>query len=273
MRTRETAEMAMSSGTSMAASSPHVAKGNETAREVKRRKRKKKGAEKRAVTIAKQNAARIERREAELRAAVQDNIATQMRTEQEAAEKKARCFDVILATLKREGYTWGDLVEWIARPSSDRSLARWEGLFRNGKQVKRILDLWAWKNSPDSRVHVKNWAIQYMGKLVSEEAQAVTQSNILQTRSLDLDDNFLRSFDLASIHDRIRGLCPAMTSVLRMFSTTHRQWKALEKNNHTAEGRERIVKQLDRTNTVSNIPITYLTLFLFGDAEGRCGNG
>ncbi len=244
----------VSTSTTMLASSPWVSNANETTPEVRKRKRKKKSEAKRAVTVAAQIAACDDQRAAELRAAVQENIAAHLHAQEEAAEVKAKCFNGILQTLEQHGYTWGDLVEWISRPSSKRATARWEGLFRNRKQVATILDLWAWKTSLDSRAQVKDWAVNFVGAIVSKEAQSVTAGNILQTRALELDDTFLRAFDLTRVYDQVRALCPSMTSVMRAFSTTERQRKAVAKRaTGSNQDWECVIKQLERTDIVSHL--------------------
>ncbi len=254
LRTPQAAQTILHSpttGTSFVPSSPWVHNSTETTPQVKRRKSKAASQKTRVATITVQNAARDEAREDDLRAAIQANITERLRQEHNAAEAKVRCFDAILDTLKHEGYTWGDFVEWISRPSSDRRLARWEGLFRKPDQVEKILDLWAWKGPPRCRTRIQDWGVKYIGWVVSNEAAYVTRTGPLQTRTINFDDSFVRLFELSAIHDRIRAMCPSMTAILRMFCTTPRQRKDALQPAATERERFRANRQLERTETVS----------------------
>ncbi len=236
-------------------SSPWIARGTETAYEVKRRKTVKKSQAKRAHTLAAHSAAREVAHEEELQCVLQANADADLEAERLAEAAKVRCFERVLDTLAREGHTWGDFVEWISRPSSRRQAVRWDGLFRARSQAARILDMWAWKSSPASRRQVHNWAVEYVGRIVSKEGDAVTKSKLLQSRSVAITDSFLVSFDLASIHDRIRSLCPSMTAIMRNFSTTSRQQKTETKVPASARERRAQDARRERKDTVARSPI------------------
>ncbi len=239
-------------------SSPWVSNSVETTPQVIRRKARAKAQEARVRTMAAQTAERDRDREAELRAGLRAVLEARAEAEAEAQRASAAamevCFDRILASLAQEGYTWGDLVEWVSRPSSGRRADRWAGLFRNRTQLSRILNLWAWKGTQDMRRQVQEWAVGYMGRIVSAEAEQVTKQGVLQSRRLNIDDSFLRSFDLSGVHDRIRTLCPCMSTLLRSFSTTRRQAREDARELSTQKERDLRDKQRERKDTVCYSP-------------------
>ncbi|EJF61026.1 hypothetical protein DICSQDRAFT_41746, partial [Dichomitus squalens LYAD-421 SS1] len=151
-------------------------------------------------------------------------------------------FRDVLQNLELHGQTWGDFVEWISMPTSGVAKERYDGLFKNRdrqtgeSQVARILDLWTTKNSQTGRRDVHGWATKYLGKVVSEEANAVTRDGVLMTRRQPITGQFFLALTLSSIHQKIRELCPTMTIILHAFSTTQRQQKA---NIAAQSGREK----------------------------------
>ncbi|RDX50743.1 hypothetical protein OH76DRAFT_1348447 [Lentinus brumalis] len=182
-----------------------------------------KAREKRARTVAQKNTERDDCRRAELLANIQANLEAEEKAEAEIAAAKEQCFLGVLELLDKGGYTWGDLVEWLSRPSSGCKSVRWHGFFKNGSQVSRVLDLWAWKNPPTVRHRVQKWAVTCACKVVNKEGDLVTESGILQSQDLPIDDSFLISFDISSIHSRLRDMCPYMNQLMRAFGTTRRQ--------------------------------------------------
>lgn len=228
---------------SMNPSTPPVSNDHETARQIKRRK----GHQKRVRTLARQQ----EEREAHRREEALAVADAAQRAVREAASAKTRCFENTLATLKDGGQTWGDFVEWISRPSSGHQTERYEGLFRDRQQISRILDLWAWKNTRTGSKQVQIWATNYLSKIVSREAADVTRQGILQSRRICMTDAFIQTFNLSSVHDRIREICPGMTSLLRAFSTTRRQQKQASLPTTTARERDMQLRRGQQNNTVS----------------------
>ncbi len=174
------------------------------------------------------------------------------------SEAKLRSFERVLTMLAEDGYTWGDLVEWVSCPSSGRQADCWAGLFRARTQVSRILDLWASKGSRDGRRQVHEWAVGYLEKVVNDEAQRVTCQGILQSRRLNIDDTFLRTFDLASVHARVRAMCPTMDRLMQSFSTTNRQRKEEKREITTEEERILREKRRERKEAVSCSPVNHI---------------
>lgn len=222
-----------------------------------------KAQEKRALTVAQKNTERDNSRRAELLANIQANLEVEARAAAEIAAAKERCFLGVLELLDKDGYTWGDLVEWISRPSSGCRSVRWHGFFKNSLQVIRVLELWAWKNPPTARRRVQQWAVSCACKVVSKEGDSVTESSVLQAQDLPIDDSFLLSFDLSSIHSRLRDMCPSMNQLMRAFCTTRRQELEADKPCDTLAAQELADKRMERKNTVSTSLRRALPLLTF----------
>nr|VWO97743.1 Pre-mRNA-splicing ATP-dependent RNA helicase PRP28 (EC [Ganoderma boninense] len=234
--------------------SPAVAKGNKTKRAVERAK----AARKQKDTLAKKFGALDAMRTAEGMESVRGNAAMQAKTKtKEAADMDAH-FQGILQSLSAKEYTWGDFVEWVSRPSSGQKHVRYAGFFRDESQVRRTLDLWTSKNSRSGRRVVQDWAVSYTSSVVSKEAHAVTRQGLLQSRRMTMTRSFLLSFNLTSIHDRIRQLCPSMSKVLEAFSTTTRQRQMLMNVNTAHENEVAIKRRKRRDRRVATTMVSLL---------------
>ena len=213
---------------------------------------------KRKVTIAAQNAQRAQAHEERLLGDVQAQIEAHLLDEVASTEAKTQCFHEVLEHLGKNKVTWGDFVEWISRPTSGMAQERFDGLFKNrdrasgssDSQVRRILDLWSTRNSRTGRADVNAWAVQYVGRIVSQEANAVARDGVLLTRRKSFTGEFLLSFSFSSIHQRIRKLCPSMSIILYSFSTTTRQRKANNLPNQSAREEARTAKRQARKDRV-----------------------
>lgn len=207
-------------------------------------------------TLAACSVARDEARNAELLAAVHETARAlnqvQSQAEHEAAENRTQCFQAVLKRLQQDDLTWGDFVEWISTPVHGRCKHRYNGLFRNQNgQVAQILNLWADTNTPASKLQLRAWATSYLGKVVSKEANAVTQNGFLQSRRIPMTTSFIESFDLSAIHERIRELCPTMTHLMREFATTNRQRVQAGKPGSTVKAQDRQRKRVEKKETIS----------------------
>ena len=129
-------------------------------------------------------------------------------------------FRAILTGLEAEGYTWGDLVEWVSQLSSGQKDIWYSGFFWNKGQVRQTLDIWVSRNSRSGQHIVHEWALDYAASVVSKEAHAVTREGILQSWCMTMSCSFLLSFDLTSVHDWIHQMCPGAMKIMGAFSTT-----------------------------------------------------
>ncbi len=185
--------------------------------------KKRKQVRRRLLTLGEQRKEKEEAATAQGLASVEANIALGEQEESTKTARKLTCYRNVMAHLKAADATWGDFVEWISDPRSGCKHVHFEGLFKNRHQVSHILDLWAKKNSRTGRTILREWTIEYTARLVSQEAEVVTQEGVLQSRRMPMTDSFILSFSLSSIHARICMLCPTMSTVLAAFSTTQRQ--------------------------------------------------
>ncbi|KAH9949018.1 hypothetical protein B0H21DRAFT_787435 [Amylocystis lapponica] len=183
-------------------------------------KRRKKGQKKRAVTLAEKSAHAGElERERQAQAHAQEEAAAR-----QAQEDKRNTLVEVLDILETAGLTWGDLVLFVSDPANARGQERYHGLFGVRGRLDTILNLWvSWKNSRTGRRLTHAWAVEYVSRLVNHEANKATRSGILQSRKMSVNEAFALSFNLGSIHDRLRVMCPCMTLLMHEFSMTPRQ--------------------------------------------------
>ncbi|KAH9921532.1 uncharacterized protein BXZ73DRAFT_91794 [Epithele typhae] len=124
--------------------------------------------------------------------------------------------------LEKQGLTWGGFIQWISG-ANGHGKARWDGFFSCPNDVVNVLDLWVNQSSDIGRRTVEEWALGVVAQVVEAEAKVTTESNLLQTRTQPFTNERILSFDLTSLHNRIFGMCPAMTSLLTRFAETPRQ--------------------------------------------------
>lgn len=186
----------------------------------KRAKRRKKALKKRAATLA-QRKTHADKRE-------QERL-DQVRTEAEeflrvTEQKKRDTLANVLAILKTNHLTWGDLVLFVSEPANGLGRERYDGMFAVPGRVDTILDMWvSWKNSQTARNTVHQWALAYISRIVNREANNATKSGILQSRKMSVNEAFALTFSLSSIYDKLREMCPCMTLLMHEFSMTRRQ--------------------------------------------------
>ncbi|KAH9896144.1 uncharacterized protein BXZ73DRAFT_63062 [Epithele typhae] len=149
----------------------------------------------------------------------------QAQVDLERAEQQAKneVFESIVKTLKEAKIPWGDFVEWISNPTSGHREERWSEFFRNGKQVNRVLDMWAYRNTKTAMGTISEWAVKHVGREVRLEADALTRSGVLQGRKVEVTEDFLQELDISDFLRRVREKCPTMAAVMSEFSTTLRQ--------------------------------------------------
>ncbi|KAH9910452.1 uncharacterized protein BXZ73DRAFT_83560 [Epithele typhae] len=140
----------------------------------------------------------------------------------DAAAKEAQCYINVLTMLEKQGLTWGGFIQWISG-ANGHGKARWDGFFSCPNDVVNVLDLWVNQSSDIGRRTVEEWALGVVAQVVEAEAKVTTESNLLQTRTQPFTNERILSFDLTSLHNRIFGMCPAMTSLLTRFAETPRQ--------------------------------------------------
>ena len=194
---------------------------------------RRKAAKKRQQTLQTQREEHDATRAAIGQAAVAANEAMRACTERESEDAREACFVACLETLKAANQSWGNFVEWVSDPSSKQAQDRFDGLFKNrtldpethqmNTQVGRILDLWASRNSKTGREDVRTWAVRFTCNVINCEANVVSRDGVLLTRADRMTDSYLRSFNMSSVYERIRSLCPSTTEIMRHLTTTTRQ--------------------------------------------------
>ena len=212
--------------------------------------RRKEGQQKRLLTMRQNQAQRDAARHEDLMLTIEENLQAKATAEQDAAARQDDVYRSIIDILEGAGLTWGDFVEWVSKPGPDANKVRFSGLFQRRQQVVRILDLWATRNSRYGRRVVHDWALEHIGKVVSNEAAKATRTGVLMSKRMSITETFVLSFDLARIHSRLRELCPSMTALLMRFSTSKRQEKEEEKPTKSARERAVIDRRTEKKHRV-----------------------
>lgn len=244
----EFADMLASSDPGVTPSSPVIANNNESVQDVRRRK----GQKKRKRTLADQQAVRDQTLQDELRAIAEETERMQAQRDREATEAREASFRAALEELTKAGLTWGEFVQWVCKPGCGRGNLRQRGMFERENQVEEVLDLWATKNSFKGQQKVHNWAVRYLSKVVSKEADDATGSGILMSRRMVVDESFVLKFNLQGIHHALRASCPSMASLLYAFSTSKRQRKVDKKTKKTPREELAAQRRGERKDRVSS---------------------
>lgn len=250
----DAANLPASSDPGVIPSSPVIANNNESVQDVRRRK----GQKKRKRTLADQQAVRDQTLQDELRAVAEENTRMQAQRDLEVAQAREASFKAALEVLTNAGLTWGEFVHWICEPACGRGNLRQRGMFEREGQVENVLDLWATKNSEKGEKKIHDWAVGYLGKVVSREADAATGSGILMSRRMVVDESFVLKFNLQDIHYRLRKSCPTMASLMFAFSTSKRQRKVNEKSMKTPREETAATRRVERKERVSQTRTCFL---------------
>lgn len=217
-------------------------------------KKKSKAAKRQRKRLAEQERKREELREERQRRLLYGAICQAAQQGAERVERitqqetKDIIFQQIMHSLTTSKYPWGELLLWISDPSSTcPAQHRYSGFFRNREQVKAVLDHWTSdSNCKSGKAAVREWALQYVERTVFKEGQKATSSGLLHSRGREVDSTFVLSFNLLSLYDQLKELCPNMTRILHTFSTTTRQRKAAitAASSEKAEQRKKQVRTL-----------------------------
>ncbi|KAH9887686.1 hypothetical protein C8Q73DRAFT_748529 [Cubamyces lactineus] len=148
-----------------------------------------------------------------------------------------RCAPV-LDQLQEVGLTFGDLVLFVSDPANKRGNDRWLGFFSVPGRVQDVLDFWVSSaNSPTGRQAVCEWSINFVRRLVGQEAHAASRSRLFYSHDKDVNASFLSDFSIERVRHRLLELCPTTFDIFRAFSTTTRQRK---QSTETSEKRKDI---------------------------------
>jgi hypothetical protein len=128
--------------------------------------------------------------------------ATIHQKQQDARDKSAQqlrqAVEDVLQFLEDRDIHFGELVKFVFNPENGLGNVRWHQFFAHAGDASQILEWWTSSaNGRPGRDEVKDWAIDYVGKLVAKEAEAVTKSKILQTKEKTIDQEFVTSFNLS----------------------------------------------------------------------------
>lgn len=151
--------------------------------------------------------------------------AAQVAAARTAARSRAEAYVRALAILDDADTTWGNFIAYISDPQSAcPARYRYHGFFKDSEQVRTVLEWWTSRaNCKSGRETVQEWAISYLERLIYREGEKASASQLLQSREHVIDKSFVLSFNLLTLYDQIKAMCPNMTRILHTFSTTKRQ--------------------------------------------------
>ncbi|KAJ7768938.1 hypothetical protein B0H16DRAFT_1307636 [Mycena metata] len=156
-----------------------------------------------------------------------NTVATQrVQSQEEAEENKTAIFDEILQKLRDKGFTFAQLMLYVFDPSNKQGTTRWDGFFKETGLAARILNFWVSnKNSATAREEVGTWAEDYVAVRIHSEAQSVTASKMLQTAGTRVDNDYVTSFSMVKVGERIASLARVTMRMLDTFATSARNLK------------------------------------------------
>ncbi|GLB34361.1 hypothetical protein LshimejAT787_0112450 [Lyophyllum shimeji] len=170
-----------------------------------------------------------------------------------AQQKKAAC-DEVLQVMRSKGLRFNDLMEHVFDPSRQQGGVRWHEFFVFHGSATKILDWWtSSKNSKPAREEVKNWAVQFVSKIISSEARTVTHSKELQTMGKTIDESFITAFDFTCILDKLQDMASVSIQMLTSFATSPRSKK------HTPQRKARTALPLHASGRSQRQPISVLS--------------
>lgn len=174
---------------------------------------------------AAQAQAKVNRAEAARVAALRKE-AEHHEAEHKAAGEKCAAIKDVLSYMKGKDVTYGDILLFMSDTdaSSGYGDARYRGLFAIPGRARQILNNWvSSSNSETGRAAVQDWALDYIGSLVSKEASAATSSHVLHAFQRPVDESFAGNFKFTTLYADLYKRCPRMRTLLSAFSTTVRQ--------------------------------------------------
>lgn len=148
--------------------------------------------------------------------------------ERRAKQVESTCRQT-LDFMAERGITFGDLVLYVSNPEMKQGDSRWNGFFGIPGRVAEVLNYWvSSRNSQSGRDTVRNWALDYVGRILDKEGEGITNSGLLRSENKLIDKSYTVDFSLDSLYQKIKDAAPAMTKLLHAFSTTKRQQQAAE---------------------------------------------
>ncbi|KAG8707115.1 hypothetical protein FRC08_000686 [Ceratobasidium sp. 394] len=171
-----------------------------------------------------------DRKAAELRAAVEEQEQQQAAKSKDQESTRESEIKLVIDKLDRLGLTMGDLVCYFFDPANQCD--RWGGFWKNEAYFDEFMAcITTRKNAtPSGRERAHRWAIDHVKRTVHSEAQQVTTSQVLQSRHLPIDKDFVFQFRFKELQRQLTDLCPVMTEVAESFATSTAQQRRMNRS-------------------------------------------
>jgi hypothetical protein len=174
-----------------------------------------KGLRKRKVTMAEKRVEE-EARKAEI-------LAESSRQAEESEAAKMHALDEVLSSLALKGLSLGDVMTYVFDPKFRQGTHRWEGFFKRSGTATRILDHWVSpRNSPSARTEVHEWAVNYVAKVINDEAKAVNDQGFLRSEKKTLTASHILGFSIVNLQKRLRQTAGVAMKMFDSFATSSR---------------------------------------------------
>jgi hypothetical protein len=163
-----------------------------------------------------------------------ERLAEERKAEED--EKRNELFEKVLHDIKVSGVRFGDLMEYVFNPQNGKGQIHWHQFFAKDGQASTLLNWWASSAySQSAQSEIRNWAVNFVAKVVSKEAHTVTKRKELQTMGHIINSDFVSSFSFTKIYEKLSmSLAPVSIQILNALATSPR---ALTR--HTARRKER----------------------------------
>lgn len=169
-------------------------------------KSRAKGLKKRAVTVAKQEAAEEE---------------TEQQWTAQAAIAKSKALGEVLTLLTTKGLSWGDLMTHVFNPRFMQGAHQWEGFMKSEGSVTRILKHWVSPQySVTTRNEVRQWAEDVVAKTISKDEKAVNNDGFLCSHKQDLSSKTILDFSMSTLHEKLTRMAQVVMCMFATFATS-----------------------------------------------------
>lgn len=142
----------------------------------------------------------------------------------------------VLSLLDSEQLKLWDLLEYVFNPEYKQGRIRYSQFFVKKGRSTAILDWWLspQNKAREAKDEINDWIADYITRIVSSEARAVTQSRVLQTMKKTIDFRAVKDFDVDQLHSTLkqRSYAPFAMKVLEAFTTSRKAKLHSENRRH-----------------------------------------
>ncbi|KAG6864114.1 hypothetical protein C0991_012399 [Blastosporella zonata] len=150
--------------------------------------------------------------------------ATLARKQQESLadirEESEALFRVLLRKLKDGGCSMAEFLDYVYNPAHNHGYDWcWKGFFKDRMTMKHVLGYWTMSPySKTTRVFIRDWALEQVGKAAAQETVAITKSGILMKSKKTVNEEFFLRYSLVNLTQLLCLLAPTFFAIVDAFS-------------------------------------------------------